>query len=62
MRGDVVYVLNARDGGTVQGYLRVGATLVPVPFWHRDLGLGASMTPEFTSTPGQVAFSPDGEG
>jgi hypothetical protein len=59
-RGNVVYVLNARDGGSVQGFLRVGSSLVRVPSWHRALGLDASETPEFTSTPGQVAFTPDG--
>ncbi len=59
-RGHVVYVLNARDGGSVQGFLRVGSTLVRVPSWHRALGLDATETPEFTSTPGQVAFTPDG--
>jgi hypothetical protein len=59
-RGDVVYVLNARDGGSVQGFLREGPALVRVPSWHRALGLDASETPEFTSTPGQVAFTPDG--
>jgi DNA-binding beta-propeller fold protein YncE len=59
-RGHVVYVLNARDGGSVQGFLRVGSTLARVPSWHRVLGLDATETPEFTSTPGQVAFTPDG--
>jgi hypothetical protein len=59
-RGNVVYVLNARGGGSVQGFLRVGSSLVRVPSWHRALGLDASQTPEFTSTPGQVAFTPDG--
>jgi hypothetical protein len=59
-RGNVVYVLNARDGGSVQGFLRVGSALVRVPSWHRALGLDAAQTPEFTSTPGQVAFTPDG--
>jgi 6-phosphogluconolactonase (cycloisomerase 2 family) len=58
--GNLVYVLNARDGGSVQGFLRVGTTLVSVPAWHRDLGLNPAQTPEFTSTPGQVAFTPDG--
>jgi 6-phosphogluconolactonase (cycloisomerase 2 family) len=59
-RGNAVYVLNARDGGSVQGFLRVGSSLIRVPSWHRALGLDASETPEFTSTPGQVAFTPDG--
>src|SRR6266536_1044438 len=60
VRGNVVYVLNARDGGSVQGFLRLGDTLVRVPLWHRSLGLDPTLTAEFTSTPGQVAFSPDG--
>ena len=29
--GDLFYVLNARDGGSVQGYVRVGDSLVRVP-------------------------------
>ena len=60
VHGNLVYVLNARDGGSVQGFLRVGSILVKVPAWHRDLGLDPSLTPEFTSTPGDVAFTPDG--
>ena len=34
--------------------------LVKVPAWHRSLGLNPTPTPEFTHTPGQVAFTPDG--
>jgi 6-phosphogluconolactonase (cycloisomerase 2 family) len=60
VRGGVVYVLNARDGGSIQGFLSVAGRLIPVPSWHRPLGLDASATPEFTTTPGQVAFSADG--
>ena len=60
VRGNLVYVLNARDGGSVQGYARIGATLVAVPSWNRPLGLDPTQTPEFTHTPGQVAFTPDG--
>src|SRR5215472_8943255 len=59
VRGSLLYVLNARDGGSLQGFLRIGATLVKVPAWHRDLGLNPAQTPEFTSTPGHVAFTPD---
>ena len=55
-----LYVLNARDGGSIQGYLRIGGLLVKVPAWHRDLGFNPNPSPEFTSTPGQVAFTPDG--
>jgi DNA-binding beta-propeller fold protein YncE len=58
--GDLVYVLNARDGGSVQGFRRLGSRLIRVPSWNRGLGLNPAATPEFTHTPGQVAFSPDG--
>jgi 6-phosphogluconolactonase (cycloisomerase 2 family) len=58
--GNLVYVLNARDGGSVQGFVRAGETLVKVPSWNRALGLDPTQTPEFTHTPGQVAFTPDG--
>ena len=60
LHGDRAFVLDARDGGALQGYLRVGDRLVPVSGWHRDLGLDPAQMPEFTSTPGQVGFSPDG--
>jgi 6-phosphogluconolactonase (cycloisomerase 2 family) len=60
IHGNLVYVLNARDGGSVQGFVRVGSALVQIPGSHRALGLNAAQTPEFTSTPGQVAFTPDG--
>jgi hypothetical protein len=59
-QGRLVYVLNARRGGSVQGYVRVGEHLVPIPAWHRRLGLDPAATPEFTHTPGQLTFSPDG--
>ena len=60
MRDHLVYVLNALDGGSVQGYLVVVGFVVPVPSAHRALGLDPNATPQFTTTPGQVAFSPDG--
>jgi 6-phosphogluconolactonase (cycloisomerase 2 family) len=60
VHGNVVYVLNARGGGSVQGFIRIGDQLVRVPWWHRTLGLDPTATPEFTNTPGQVAFTPDG--
>jgi 6-phosphogluconolactonase (cycloisomerase 2 family) len=56
----VVYVLNARGGGSLQGYARFGVRLRAIPGWHRDLGLDPNAEPEFTNTPGQVAFAPDG--
>jgi 6-phosphogluconolactonase (cycloisomerase 2 family) len=57
----VVYVLNARDGGAIQGFAQVGRTLVRIPAWHRNLGLDPTATPEFVNTPGEVAFSPSGD-
>jgi 6-phosphogluconolactonase (cycloisomerase 2 family) len=60
VHGNLVYVLNAREGGSIQGYRRVGQKLHKIRAWHRDLGLDASATPEFTHTPGQIAFTPDG--
>ncbi|WP_426566262.1 lactonase family protein [Angustibacter sp. McL0619] len=60
VRGDLVYVLNARGGGSVQGYRLNGGRLHRVNAWHRDLGLDPSATPEFTHTPGQAAITPDG--
>jgi 6-phosphogluconolactonase (cycloisomerase 2 family) len=60
VRENALYVLNARDGGSVQGFLRLDGVLVRVPAWHRSLGLDPTAAPEFTHTPGQVTFSPDG--
>ncbi|HZC69322.1 MAG TPA: hypothetical protein VE442_01385 [Jatrophihabitans sp.] len=57
----VVYVLNARDGGSIQGFVQFGGVLLRIPAWHRNLGLDPTATPEFVNTPGEVAFSPDGE-
>jgi 6-phosphogluconolactonase (cycloisomerase 2 family) len=55
-----VFVLNARAGGSVQGFVTSHGRLVRVPAWHRGLGLDPTQTPEFTSTPGQIGFTPDG--
>jgi 6-phosphogluconolactonase (cycloisomerase 2 family) len=56
---NLVYVLNARAGGSVQGYGIFGRHVFPLGS-SRALGLNAAATPEFVNTPGQVAFSPDG--
>jgi 6-phosphogluconolactonase (cycloisomerase 2 family) len=58
--GDLVYVLNGLDGGSIQGYVESFGHLHLVPAWNRPLGLDPTETPQFTSTPGQVLFSPDG--
>ncbi|MFL6052097.1 MAG: lactonase family protein [Actinoallomurus sp.] len=58
--GDVVCVLNALDGGSIQGYRWVGKLLLRIPAWHRELGLDPAATPQFTHTPSQISFTPDG--
>ena len=58
--GDLAYVLNARSGGSVQGYRIRDGLLDPIADSVRPLGLDPNATPEFTSTPGQVGFSPNG--
>jgi hypothetical protein len=59
--GDLLYVVNARDGGSLQGYAIAGDQLVALPGSNRGLGLASVTGPtEFVSTPGEVGFSPDG--
>lgn len=60
VHGNLVYVLNAENGGSVQGFFSLFGRLFLIPASNRALGLNPSATPQFTNTPGQVAFSPDG--
>jgi len=60
VHGDLVYVLNAEAGGSVHGYQVTSGRLVPIAGSTRALGLNPDATPQFTNTPGQAAFSPDG--
>jgi 6-phosphogluconolactonase (cycloisomerase 2 family) len=60
IHGSVVYVLNALGGGLVAGYRLEFGRLVPLPASARPLGLNPTAAPQFTNTPGQVSFSPDG--
>ena len=61
VNGDLVYVLNALDGASVTGYRVDGRALHPIGRSTRSLGLDTRRTrTQFTHTPGQVAFSPDG--
>jgi len=60
VHGDRVYVLNAEDGGSVQGYVVFDDRLLPVKAWNRPLRLDPEATPQFTHTPGQVLVTPDG--
>jgi 6-phosphogluconolactonase (cycloisomerase 2 family) len=60
VHGDLVYVLNALGGGSLQGFRVLGGFLLPIPGSNRALGLDPNASPQFTSTPGQAAFTPDG--
>jgi len=60
VHGEHAYVLNALGGGSLYGYLIAGGHLAPIPGSHRALNLGTTATSQFTATPGQVAFTPDG--
>lgn len=58
--GDVVYVLNALNGGSIQGYRVADRYLAQMAAWNRPLDLDPTATPQFTTTPGQVGFTADG--
>ena len=61
VHGNLVYVLNAENGGSVQGYVASSGVCSRYPGSNRSLGLTIPTdTTQFTHTPGQVAFSPDG--
>ena len=60
VHGDHAYVLNALGGGALYGYRIAGGHLTPIPGSYRALGLGTTAASQFTATPGQVAFTPDG--
>ncbi|MGH3269440.1 MAG: lactonase family protein, partial [Trebonia sp.] len=60
VHGNHAYVLDALGGGTLYGYRITGGHLTPIPGSSRGLGLDLNATPQFTNTPGQVAFTPDG--
>ncbi|MFJ9737318.1 lactonase family protein [Streptomyces sp. NPDC101166] len=58
--GGVAYVMNAGGAGSVQGFRITDNGLKPLPGSHRSLGLGNEKVPLFSSSPGQIAFTPDG--
>ncbi len=61
VHGNLVYVLNAQGGASVQGFASIFGHLVPIPWSNRNLGLTIPTdTTQFVNTPGQVAFSPNG--
>ncbi len=60
VHGDHAYVLNALGGGSLSGYRIAGQHLAPISGSYRALNLGTTAASQFTATPGQVAFTPDG--
>ncbi len=59
--GNLVSVLNAGNGGTVQEYVNAFGHLFALPGSNRALNLTIPTdATQFTHTPGQVAYSPDG--
>jgi len=59
--GRLVYVLNAGGSGSISGFRVAGGQLHPITGSSRSLGLTIPTdASQFTHTPGQVAFSPDG--
>jgi 6-phosphogluconolactonase (cycloisomerase 2 family) len=60
VHGNLVYVLNALNGGSVQGYRVAGGRLHHIAGSGRALHLNPTATPQFTNTPGHVVFSSDG--
>ncbi len=57
--GNLVYVLNARSGGSITGYRVDGRRVEPLPGSTRALRLAPNANPEFLQTPSQVAITPD---
>ncbi|MFD5635692.1 lactonase family protein [Streptomyces sp. NPDC127077] len=60
VHGRVAYVMNAGGRGSVQGFEISGEGLRPLAGSHRSLGLENKDIPVFSSSPGEVAFTPDG--
>ncbi len=58
--GDVVYVLNAGERGSVVGFRLEWDGLHPLADSRRFLGLSNTNPPNFLTSPGQVGFTPDG--
>jgi 6-phosphogluconolactonase (cycloisomerase 2 family) len=58
--GKLAYVMNAGGEGSVQGFRITPEGLRPLAGSHRSLGLKNDKVPLFSSSPGQVAFTPGG--
>ena len=57
--GDLVYVLNARNGGSIAGYQVAGHHVEYLTGSTRALNLAQNANPEFLQAPSQVAITPD---
>jgi 6-phosphogluconolactonase (cycloisomerase 2 family) len=60
VHGRLAYVMNAGGEGSIQGFRVTAKGLKPLDGSHRSLGLDNDTVPLFSSSPGQVAFTPDG--
>ncbi|MFJ8019466.1 lactonase family protein [Streptomyces sp. NPDC096311] len=60
VHGRIAYVMNAGGEGSVQGFRITTKGLEPLAGSRRSLGLKNEKVPLFSSSPGQVAFTPDG--
>ncbi|MFJ5272694.1 lactonase family protein [Streptomyces sp. NPDC088358] len=58
--GRLAYVMNAGGAGSVQGFRITAKGLSPLRGSHRSLGLDNKKVPLFSSSPGQLAFTPGG--
>ncbi|MDQ0605065.1 6-phosphogluconolactonase (cycloisomerase 2 family) [Streptomyces canus] len=58
--GNLAYVMNAGGAGSVQGFKITANGLKPLGGSYRSLGLKNDKVPLFSSSPGQVAFTPGG--
>jgi len=61
--GDLVYVLNAGLSGSTSGFKLddENCVITPIEGSTRSLGLDNEKTPVFTTSPGQIGFTPDGK-
>lgn len=59
-RSGLLLAVNAGGAGSVQGFRITAKGLEPLRDAHRSLGLGNRKVPLFSSSPGQVAFTPGG--
>lgn len=60
--GNLVYVLNSADSGSITGFHLTGqGRLVPIPHSTRELNANQTFPPDTLFNPVQVSFTPDGK-